>query len=637
MSTRYNTGNPIESTDVRDMSDNAKNFDEFSNSMSDSFTDRFGVDRQTMEGAVRKAGFRPASFDFLTGGSLVSGDRNKAVFNPAPPGDNNWYAWQGAFPKIISPNSTPSTSGGLGDNAWKPVTNNILAPTVMESIRRSYAEAGYNVVGTFRAGFTIVNANDVGIDETTGKGFAGPAGEVAAGTDPASGGFVDRSSELLRLLVNQSLYSFLAAGDGASDDYPEVQNAATSPRSIDCGDGEFLLSQQVVMSVPKKFIGNGATTRFETTAAFNGTIFRLSPTVGVDPKGWTISDFMVTNKGAATNVFLLDISAAGKYLSKLRLSGITSTAQVSNHFVELLNPSNIDGLFTSEFCDNWSVGGYYLDNVGDSVTLERNTTTGPGVGYYVNQLGAAANVTIRDGNCTCSGGALNQVKGANLIFEGMQVECPVAFTGVNNAAVSVARPSGGSIYNTKLLNNNINTQGNPLYCIYLNNAVQTQVEGNELYCDVTTGAHIYIDAGARDTIVGNNKYYNRATGAETDPIIVDGGVGTVGIWKDATISQASWTSQGTSNEHPLGFFKGRDGMVQLRGRVAGPAVAAGATLFTLPVGFRPKTKGYVLGVRGMVSGAPAFVDVQITPTGTVLVLTANATGVYFSGALFSAR
>lgn len=223
MSTRYNTGNPIESTDVRDMSDNAKNFDEFSNSMSDSFTDRLGRDRQTIEGSIRKAGFQPASFDFVTGGTLVSGDRNKAVFNPAPPGDNNWYAWQGAFPKIISPNSAPSTSGGLGDNAWKPVTNNILAPTVMEAIRRSYAEAGYNLVdGSFEAGGTLVNANDVLLQESTGKAFSGPAGPIAAGTDPASGGFVDYSKQIAG---KRSFRSFGAIGNGVADDYAALQGA----------------------------------------------------------------------------------------------------------------------------------------------------------------------------------------------------------------------------------------------------------------------------------------------------------------------------------------------------------------------------------------------------------------------------
>lgn len=277
MSTRYNTGNPIESTDVRDMSDNAKNFDEFSNSMSDSFTDRFGVDRQTMEGAVRKAGFRPASFDFLTGGSLVSGDRNKAVFNPAPPGDNNWYAWQGAFPKIISPNSTPSTSGGLGDNAWKPVTNNILAPTVMESIRRSYAEAGYNLVaGSFEAGGTLVNANDVLLQERTGKVFSGTHGVVAAGTDPASAGFVDCSGELLR---SQFLKS---GGDirgwGAKCDGVTIDDAAISAAIADTGGiitipGPTLVSATVLIEGTERpnviFTGNGQLLAQKSAFAFH--------------------------------------------------------------------------------------------------------------------------------------------------------------------------------------------------------------------------------------------------------------------------------------------------------------------------------------------------------------------------------
>lgn len=63
-----------------------------------------------------------------------------------------------------------------------------------EALRRSYAEAGYNLVeGSFEAGGTLVNANDVLLQERTGKAFSGPAGTVAAGTNPASGGFVDKS------------------------------------------------------------------------------------------------------------------------------------------------------------------------------------------------------------------------------------------------------------------------------------------------------------------------------------------------------------------------------------------------------------------------------------------------------------
>lgn len=87
-----------------------------------------------------------------------------------------------------------------------------VGPTVDELTRRSYAEAGYNVVGTFQSGFTYVNANDVGIDKTTGKGYTGSAGQVTAGTNPASGGFVDRSSEVLRsesIITFGSLFSAL--------------------------------------------------------------------------------------------------------------------------------------------------------------------------------------------------------------------------------------------------------------------------------------------------------------------------------------------------------------------------------------------------------------------------------------------
>lgn len=94
------------------------------------------------------------------------------------------------FKNAVAGNETNPNTGGDG---WaRPDLQ------IMELYRRSYAEAGYNVVGAFRAGFTYVNANDVGIDETTGKGFTGPAGAVAAGTNPASGGFVDVSASLLR-------------------------------------------------------------------------------------------------------------------------------------------------------------------------------------------------------------------------------------------------------------------------------------------------------------------------------------------------------------------------------------------------------------------------------------------------------
>lgn len=50
----YNTGNPVPSVDVRDLYDNAENLDKFSNGPLDSYPDRLGVPRQSLQG-IRNA------------------------------------------------------------------------------------------------------------------------------------------------------------------------------------------------------------------------------------------------------------------------------------------------------------------------------------------------------------------------------------------------------------------------------------------------------------------------------------------------------------------------------------------------------------------------------------------------------
>lgn len=75
--------------------------------------------------------------------------------------------------------------------AIQTISNGMIA---REALRRSFESAGYNVVGTFKTGFTIVNENDIGIDETSGKGYTGPVGQVSPNTDPNSAPFVDVSN-----------------------------------------------------------------------------------------------------------------------------------------------------------------------------------------------------------------------------------------------------------------------------------------------------------------------------------------------------------------------------------------------------------------------------------------------------------
>lgn len=152
-----------------------------------------------------------------------------------------WYAPSATVSNPISMGATP-----VGDSLWKIYDFDAigkLEPRVDEALRRSYAEAGYIVVGTFQSGFTIVNINDIGIDLVTGKGFTGPVGEVIAGTDPISGGFIDVSSKLLRKYTapfiaaserdihdrlgdRVSIRDFYVYGDG-TEETTKIQQAVT--------------------------------------------------------------------------------------------------------------------------------------------------------------------------------------------------------------------------------------------------------------------------------------------------------------------------------------------------------------------------------------------------------------------------
>lgn len=108
------------------------------------------------------------------------------------------------------------TDGSYSEEFAVPSASSSTKVLTREALRRSYAEAGYNLVdGSFETGGTLVNANDVLLQELTGKAYSGPAGPVAAGTDPASGGFVNVSGAVYGTAavaeINSGMYGVGAA------------------------------------------------------------------------------------------------------------------------------------------------------------------------------------------------------------------------------------------------------------------------------------------------------------------------------------------------------------------------------------------------------------------------------------------
>ena len=185
------TQNPIGSDDQLDLQDNAISFDYAMNSPTALWQDRFGKQHKTVQQALKDVGFKPAGFDFVSGGTLGIGDRDKCVFYPT---DGYWYSWNGKLPYVVPVNSSPTPGGRKG---WGVVTRD-ESVIAREALRRTYLEAGYNLVeGSFEQGGVLNNQNDVLLQERTGKAFSGPAGVVAAGTDPTNGGFVDKSLAII--------------------------------------------------------------------------------------------------------------------------------------------------------------------------------------------------------------------------------------------------------------------------------------------------------------------------------------------------------------------------------------------------------------------------------------------------------
>lgn len=105
---------------------------------------------------------------------------------------------------------------------WKELLNDAvvrLTPQIRESLRRSYAEAGYNLVdGSFEAGGAVATATDVLLFEANGKAYSGSGPfpqYISSGTIP-SAGFIDQSNKLLAMSVIHFTRTGSFAGGGSA-------------------------------------------------------------------------------------------------------------------------------------------------------------------------------------------------------------------------------------------------------------------------------------------------------------------------------------------------------------------------------------------------------------------------------------
>lgn len=135
----YETGNPVPSSALEDMADNAKTFDALVTKTEGTTTDRLGRTRRVFQQILMDMGFQPLAGSFQTGATVTA--RNQALYDES---SQVFYAWGGAIPVggyVVPAGSTPATAGGIGVGAWSDKTDLMLRSELSE-------DEGWSLVGT---------------------------------------------------------------------------------------------------------------------------------------------------------------------------------------------------------------------------------------------------------------------------------------------------------------------------------------------------------------------------------------------------------------------------------------------------------------------------------------------------------
>lgn len=294
-----------------------------------------GQTQQTLPSILADLGFDVQPWTSSTGGVLASANQVFLNDTPGSLGLGDYYAWGGAFPKTVPAGTDPA----LPTSGYIMRSSRFAGTQAREALRRSCAGAGYNLVdGSFESGGTLVNANDALLQERTGKAFSGPAGTVAAGTDPASGGFVDRSNQLSPFVT---IKNYGAKVDGVSDDTQAVRDMVGDLGYFTLPPGDAVISDSI--AIPNSPITSG--TKWSGAGMEKSTLICVGMTgksalVTENPNGYyrlTMSDFSI--KGDCDSCIDMNITADSKFqlyqseFRNLTLSSVGGSAFKANrHF-----------------------------------------------------------------------------------------------------------------------------------------------------------------------------------------------------------------------------------------------------------------------------------------------------------------
>ena len=247
----FNTGNPLGSKDILDLYDNSEVVDQFVNSQQDEIPDRFGTKRLTLAGLIKRSmALRNEINDFS--GAMTF----KPEWTDVPMNVSEGVGGEGGALNL--------QAEALGNRS------EINKITSREALRRTYLEAGLNLVsGSFEAGGTLVNANDVLLHEADGTAynwdgvFPGGGKAVPPGATPASTGGVVGGA--WRPVGDITLREELASPGGSNTVGFQQEGDGSVPRTAQDKMRECVTPQDFDAFADGVTLDDAAFTKLETT------------------------------------------------------------------------------------------------------------------------------------------------------------------------------------------------------------------------------------------------------------------------------------------------------------------------------------------------------------------------------------
>ncbi len=384
-------------------------------------------------------------------------------------------------------------------------------------------------------------------------------------------------------------------------------------------DDYYRITSTLSITGPLRLFGAGYTSKIAVASTFptDTDIIRIVPSALRPNMFYKLERFNISREPGnvprdGVHIDLTGIATANAILNfDIDRVYIDQTGRSS---FRLTNPTNPDGFVASSIRGCELQSGIYLQNAGDSVLIKDNVLSNTKIGIESSFTSGAAQIIIENNNITSPLGAILLHNGIQVKILRNQIEQVVA-NGAADAACIWVKGDTAQIASCEIRGNNINTMGNALFCIDVQDAKDSIIAEN----DMVGYTHVRVGASALRTVIDSesNKFYNTSY-AHIPMVISDSGSGTVGPWRTPTLLN-SWVQVDAAN-YPVRYAKSRDGIVTIRGQVKDGTVAP---MFVLPVGFRPAT-GQYFAVSAKNTGVWATGNLLVDAGGTVAYVTGTA-------------